>query len=139
MRTQISHLTVEFIHCDLAGLVFYPHFYFWFDQGTERLFKANQLSYSELMRDYGVAGMPLLETGASYKNPCKLGDELEIRSWVDQWNGRTFLVKHQVQHADGRLALEGFERRAWIVPAPDTPKGMTAIPVPEEVISRFTD
>jgi len=83
--------------------------------------------------------MPLVETGASYKNACKHGDELEIRSWVDEWAGRTFLVKHQIEHADGRLALEGFERRVWVIPAPESPKGIQAIQIPEEVIARFVD
>jgi 4-hydroxybenzoyl-CoA thioesterase len=130
---------VQWAHCDPAGIVFYPHFYTWFDQGTERLFKANGLSYGELRRDFGVVGMPLLETGARYENACQLGDELELHTWVDEWAGRTFLVKHRILRADGRSALEGFERRAWVVPDPASPKGLRAIPVPEVAIARFRD
>jgi 4-hydroxybenzoyl-CoA thioesterase len=139
MRLWVSRFSVEWAHCDAAGIVFYPYFYGWFDQGTERLFKANGLSYPELRRDFGVAGMPLLETGARYENACKLGDELELHSWVDEWAGRSFVVKHRVRHADGRPALEGFERRVWAVPDPRSPKGMRAIPIPPEVIARFAD
>ncbi len=130
---------VQWAHCDAAGLMFYPHFYTWFDQGTERLFKANRLSYAELRRYFGVVGMPLLETGARYENACKLGDEIELRSWVEEWAGRTFLVKHRVTHADGRPALEGFERRACVVADPSSPKGLRAIRLPEGAIARFVD
>lgn len=87
----------------------------------------------------GVAGMPLLETGARYENACRLGDRLVMHTLVDEWTGRTFLVKHRATHADGRPALEGFERRVWAVPDPASPKGMRAIPIPEEAIARFTD
>src|SRR5262249_50757020 len=139
VKTAISRYTVEWAHCDAAGIVFYPYFYMWFDQGTERLFKANRLSYPELRRDFGVVGMPLLETGARYENACRLGDELELHSWVDEWAGRTFLVRHRVQHADGRAALTGFERRAWVVPDPDSPRGLRAVRVPDEAMARFVD
>jgi len=139
VREHVAKTVVEWAHCDAAGIVFYPYFYTWFDQGTERLFRANRLSYAELRRDFGVAGMPLLETGARYTNACRLGDELVMRTWVDEWAGRTFLVKHAIVHADGRPALEGFERRVWAVPDPAAPKGLRAIPIPEEAIARFAD
>jgi 4-hydroxybenzoyl-CoA thioesterase len=135
----VSRQIVEWAHCDAAGIVFYPYFYVWFDQATERLFRANRLSYAELRRDFGVVGMPLLETGAKYENACRLGDELEMRTWVEEWAGRTFLVKHQIAHADGRPALDGFERRVWAVPDPASPKGLRAMPVPAEAMARFAD
>ena len=108
MKVHVSTKRVEWAHCDVAGIVFYPHFYTWFDQATERLFRANNLSYGELRRDFRIAGMPLLKTGATYQNPCKLGDDLEIRTCVEAWANRTFLVNHEVIHSDGRLALSGF-------------------------------
>jgi 4-hydroxybenzoyl-CoA thioesterase len=130
---------VEWAHCDAAGIVFYPHFYTLFDQATERLFSANRLSYAELSRDFDAPGMPLLETGAKYFNASRLGDRLAVESWVDAWEGKTFLVKHKLAHADGRPALEGFERRVWIRRDATRPAGFRAVEVPEEVKSRFAD
>lgn len=139
MRTNTTRIAIEWAHCDAAGIVFYPYFYMWFDQGTERLFKANGLGYPELKRNFGIEGMPLLETGASYANACRLGDEVELNSWVEEWSGRTFLVTHKISHTDGRPALDGFERRVMIVPAPESPKGMKAIDIPDEITARFVD
>jgi len=139
VRVHTSRYTVEWAQCDAAGIVFYPHFYTWFDQGTERLFTANRLSYAELRRDFGVVGMPLVETGARYEHACKLGDRLELDTWVEEWAGRSFVVKHRVRHADGRTALEGFERRVWAVPDPGSPRGLRALPIPEAAIARFVD
>ena len=137
MKKFTSEITVEWAHCDAAGIVFYPNFYIWFDQGTERLFSANGLSYAELDRDFGIDGMPLLETGTTYSNACKLGAELTIASWVDAWEGKTFVVKHRITHADGTLALEGFERRIMVVKALNRPRGIRAIDVPADVRARF--
>ena len=139
MRVYKNPIAVEWAHCDAAGIVFYPQFYIWFDQATERLFSANGLSYAELNRNFNSSGMPLLETGAKYTNACWLGDELNLESWVDEWAGKTFVVKHKLTHSDGRPALEGFERRVWTQRAEDSPKGMRAIPVPDDVKARFED
>src|SRR5262249_13298627 len=105
----------------------------------ERLFGANGLSYVELRRDHDVVGMPLLETGAKYQTPCRLGDGLELTSWGDEWARRTFVVKHPLGHAAGPGAGEGYEPRAWVVADPASPKGLRAVAVPEAVIARFTD
>jgi 4-hydroxybenzoyl-CoA thioesterase len=139
VKEFVNEMKVEWAHCDAAGIVFYPNFYTWFDQGTERLFSANRLSYAELDADFGVGGMPLLETGATYKNACMLGATLTMTSWVDEWAGKTFVVRHRIMHADGSEALEGFERRVMVVKAPESPRGMRAIEVPEEIRARFDD
>jgi len=139
LRVYKAKITVEWAHCDAAGIVFYPHFYTWFDQATERLFSANALSYAELDRDFNAPGMPLLETSAKYTNACRLGDKLSLESWVDEWARKTFVVKHTLTHSDGRPALEGFERRVWVQRSDDAAKGMRAVPVPEDVKRRFED
>ena len=139
MRVYRGTFKVEWVHCDAAGIVFYPQFYTLFDQATERLFTANKLSYAELARDFDSPGMPLVETGAKYFNASRLGDTLSIESWVESWDGKTFLVKHKLTHADGRLALEGFERRVWIKRDATRPAGFRALEVPEAVRSRFAD
>lgn len=137
MKEFVSEMKVEWAHCDAAGIVFYPNFYIWFDQATERLFSANRLSYAELDADFGISGMPLLETGTTYKNACKLGARLTITSRVDEWAGKTFVVKHRIAHADGAEALDGFERRIFVVKDPESSRGIRAIDVPEDLKARL--
>ena len=139
MKEFVSEIKVEWAHCDFAGIVFYPTFYIWFDQGTERLFRANALSYPELGEQFGIDGMPLLETGTAYKNASKLGADLTITSWIDAWEGKTFVVRHRIMHADGREALEGFERRIFVIKDPALERGIKAIAVADELRARFTD
>lgn len=139
MKEFVSAITVEWAHCDLAGIVYYPNFYTWFDQGTERLFRANGLSYAELDREFGIDGMPLLETGTTYSNACRLGAELTLTSRLDGWAGKTFTMKHRIVHADGSEALSGFERRIFVVKAPETARGIRAVDVPAGLRARFDD
>jgi hypothetical protein len=35
------------------------------------------------------------------------------------------------------LAVEGREIRAWVTKDPDSPKGMRAVPVPDDIKQRF--
>ena len=137
MKEFINEITVEWAHCDAAGIVFYPNFYIWFDQGTERLFSTNSLSYQELDRDFGISGMPLLENGTSYHHVCKLGVRLRMTSWVEEWREKTFLIKHRIEHIDGPVALEGFERRVMVVEDHDSDRGIRAIKMPEGIRNRF--
>ena len=139
VKEFVSEIKVEWAHCDYAGIVFYPNFYIWFDQGTERLFRENGLSYAQLADEFGIDGMPLLETGTTYKNASKLGADLTITSWIDAWEGKTFLIKHRVMHADGREALEGFERRIFVIKDTELERGIRAIPAPDEIRARFAD
>ncbi len=139
MRRFVSEFRVEWAHCDAAGIVFYPHYYVWFDQGTERLFAGNRLSYAELAERFGISGMPLLETGASYKAACRLGSGVRLISALGEVSGKAFVVTHRLEHADGALAAEGFERRVMVREDPDSPAGIRAVEFPDEIRERFGD
>jgi 4-hydroxybenzoyl-CoA thioesterase len=139
MKTIILDHRVDWIYCDPAGIMFYPEFYIWFDQATERLFDANGLSYEYLRSKYNLVGLPLVESGAKYKNPCKHGEKVELRSCVEEWSGKTLLMRHRIYHKNGIEALSGFERRVWAEADPDSAAGMRARPVPKEVQDLFVD
>ena len=139
MKTLEQRFAIEWAHCDSAGIVFYPKFYAWFDQATERLFKANGLGYPDLDREFGVTGMPLGETGSTYRSPCKLSDEIVMKSWVDEWKARSFLAKHVISHENGDIGLEGFERRVMVQPDLGSVKGIKAVRIPDAAVERFID
>lgn len=137
MKRFVSEGRVEFADCDAAGIVFYPHFFVWFDRGTERLFSRQGLSYEALRNHHGVVGLPLLESSASYRRPCKLGAEVRVESWVAVWQEKTFVVQHEV-YCDGQLAVEGRETRAWAIPGSSNGRSMRAGPIPD-VVRRLFD
>lgn len=132
-----ENISVAWADCDAAGKVFYPNFYSWFDRSTEKLFKANGLGFPELKKMFGIIGMPLLETNAKYENACLHGAELKLETWINEWESKTFIVRHLITHMDGRPALAGFEKRIFVVAAKNRPNGMRAITPPDEILSRF--
>jgi len=136
MKRSISERVVEFADCDSAGIVFYPNFYVWFDRGTERLFSAQGLTYESMREVHGVVGLPLLESSAKYRRPCRLGAGVRMESWVEVWHDKVFVVKHEV-FCEGVLAVEGQETRAWAMLTSASPPTMRATVIPEPVRRLF--
>ena len=41
-------------------------------------------------------GLPLVDASATFKGPARMDDEIRVISWVDDWKGKTFIVRHSV-------------------------------------------
>lgn len=136
MRRSVQTRMVNFADCDPAQLVFYPRYFEWFDRGTEMLFRSVGLDWEVLFAEGTWNGVPLLDAGANFKRPCRFGDTVAVESWIEEWRGKTFLVRHHVRNK-GELAVEGHELRAWTVADNTRPAGLRAEPVPAEIIARF--
>jgi len=136
MKRFVSERLVEFADCDSAGIVFYPNFYGWFDRGTERLFAHRGLTYEVMRETHGVVGLPLLESSAKYRRPCRLGEGVRVESRVEVWREKIFIVKHEV-YCEQELAVEGQETRAWAMLASTSPFTMRAARIPESVRRLF--
>ena len=129
-------MKIMFSDCDPAQLVFYPKYFQWFDVATQRMFNELGMEWSKFWPDRGISGLPLVDASATFKSPARMDDEFEIVSWVEEWRGKIFIVRHDVIK-DGELIVEGKEVRACVVKDTENPKGIRAEAVPEDVISRF--
>lgn len=129
-------LRVEWGDCDPAEIVFYPNYFRWFDRAAHNLFRQAAGSWETLYEAHGVTGVPLLDAGATFKSPSRVGDELVIESRVTEWQRKVFKLEHRAFNG-GRLAVEGRETRAWCVAHPDNPRRLKAAPIPDAVKALF--
>lgn len=136
MKSSLQQYVVGFADCDPARIAYYPRYFEWFDRGTERLFRSVGFPWASLFGTKECFGLPILDASASFKQACRFGDAVEIESWVHEWRGKTFLMRHVIRNR-GEIAVEGQELRAWTVPDESRPAGFRAAPVPAEVIARF--
>ena len=125
-----------FSDCDPAQLVFYPKYFQWFDIATQKMFNELDLEWSKFWSERGIAGLPLVDASATFKGPARMDDEVEIETWVDEWKGKIFIVRHNVIK-DGEVIVEGKEVRACVVKDPNSSKGFKATTVPTDVIAKF--
>ena len=100
------------------------------------MFNELDLEWSKFWSERGIAGLPLVDASATFKGPARMDDEVEIETWVDEWKGKVFVVRHNVIK-DGEVIVEGKEVRACVVKDPNSSKGFRAETFPEDVIVRF--
>ncbi|MGA2045429.1 MAG: thioesterase family protein [Roseiarcus sp.] len=130
------NLTIEWGHCDPAGIVFNPRFFEFFDWSTALLVQAAlDLGEVDMRTAYGVAGIPLVDTRANFTRPARYGDRIEIVSRVSAVGRSSFEIDHKLFNA-GELAVEGHEKRVWTVRDPQTGQ-LRSRPLPEEVARKL--
>src|SRR6185503_148097 len=131
-------LRVEWGQCDPAGIVFYPQFLVIFDTSTALLFERTGLTPSAMRKKYAIIGMPLAEQGAKFLRPCRFDDEIVVESEVEEWGRTSFTVRHRILN-QGKLAVDGFEKRVWASADPAQPGRIKPQPIPAEIIAALTE
>jgi 4-hydroxybenzoyl-CoA thioesterase len=130
-------VTIEWGDCDSAGIVFYPRYFAMFDWSTAMLFAhALGMRKPEIVRRYGIVGIPMVDTRAKFLVPSSYGDEVVIESRVEKFGRASFEVYHRLLKEEN-LAAECWEKRVWVARHPDDATRIKAVPIPEEVIARF--
>jgi 4-hydroxybenzoyl-CoA thioesterase len=130
-------MTIEWGHCDPAGIVFNSRFFEFFDHSTWLLFDAALgVKPHELAAAYNIIGIPLVDARANFLTPAKFGDVIEIVSRVEEFRRSSFDVAHRIS-IDGKLAIDGSETRVWAARVGSEPEQIAAVAIPPEVIARF--
>lgn len=130
-------LTIEWGHCDPAGIVFNSRFFELFDANTWLLFQAALgVKPHELATAFGIMGIPLVDVRANFIKPVKFGDDIVLSSRVKAFRRSSFDVEHQLS-IDGQIAVEGSETRVWAARAKHDPEKIAGVAIPADVIARF--
>jgi 4-hydroxybenzoyl-CoA thioesterase len=130
-------LTIEWGHCDPAGIVFNPRFFEMFDTSSWMLFEtALGVKQQELASTYGIIGIALVDARANFMKPAKFGDAIEIASRIKEFRRTSFDVEHLIT-IDGTLAVEGGETRVWAVRDKADPDKIATAAIPAEVMAKF--
>lgn len=136
MFTNRRDVQIQWGDCDPADIVYYPRYFAMFDDSTSALFVAAGCSKRDLIRIYGLVGIPMVDTRAKFYIPSTYGDVISIESRIERFGRSSFEVVHKVFKGDS-MALEGFETRVLVGRHPDDPSRLKSVAVPEEVKAKF--
>jgi 4-hydroxybenzoyl-CoA thioesterase len=136
MLTNRRKVTIEFGDCDPTGIVFNPRYFEWFDASIHGLLRCAGLSLDSLKTDYGIDGIPLVETRAKFLVPSRYGDEVVVETAVTALHRCAFDLHHRL-FKDDTLAVEGFETRIWTVLDPGEGR-IRARPLPAAILELFS-
>ncbi|HEY6995049.1 MAG TPA: thioesterase family protein [Xanthobacteraceae bacterium] len=129
--------TVEWGHCDPAGIVFNSRFFEFFDWSAWLLFEAALgVPPSALGATFGIVGIPLVDAKARFLKPAQFNDVADIASEVSEFRRSSFEVAHRITIA-GQLVVEGSETRVWAGRDPNDPLKLKGVPIPAAVVERF--
>src|SRR5262245_38569736 len=129
--------TVEWGHCDPAGIVFNSRFFEFFDWSSWLLFEtALGVRPNGIATTFGIVGIPLVDARARFLKPAQFNDVADIASEVSEFRRSSFEVAHRIT-IGGELAVEGSETRVWAGRDPNDPAKLKGLPIPAAVIERF--
>ncbi len=131
MFTRTTQVEIQFGDCDPAGIVYYPNYFRFFDNATAGLLSAAFAMHKrDWLAHYGIAGIPMVDTGARFVRPSRFGDVVEIRSAITELGRSSFSVQHTLLNG-GETAIEAHEKRVWVVR--DAAGGIRSAPLPDDV------
>jgi 4-hydroxybenzoyl-CoA thioesterase len=136
MLTNQKKIHIEWGDCDPAGIVYYPRYFAYFDNCTAALFETAGLPKHEMLKTYGIIGIPMVDTRARFIAPSRFGDDVTVESSISEWRRSSFDVQHKLFKGDV-LAVECFETRVWAARSETDTEKIESRAIPQEVIGRF--
>lgn len=120
-----EHL-VRFRDCDPAGIVFYGHFYEWFDDALWEMMRAIA---AEEAWAIGGALFPLANVEANFAEAVRWNELLRVETTVVEIGRSSFAVRHRAFVGDTVKAV-CIEKRVHVV---RTDEGIKAQPIPDKL------
>jgi len=127
---------IEWGDCDPAQIVYYPRYLEYFDSCTTALFKKAGLLKKEMLKTYGIIGIPMVDLRVSFIAPSRFSDDVTVESEVTEWRRSSFCIRHRLFNK-GVLAVECLETRVWAALSATSHGQIEGKPVPQKVIERF--
>src|SRR3984957_10515402 len=102
-RVRIHHMFVsrrnvhiQWGHFVPANIVYSPRYFEMFDDSTSILFEAAGFSKQDIVRKYGLVGIPMVDTRAKFYIASTHGDWISIEIRVESFKRSSFEVTHKV-------------------------------------------
>ena len=136
MLINKKKIRVEWGDCDPAGIVYYPRYFAFFDNCTAALFEAAGLPKQEMLKTYGIIGIPMVDTRARFLASSRFGDDVVVESSISEWGRSSFDVQHKLFKGEV-LAVECFETRVWAARSRSNAEKIESQTIPDAVKAKF--
>jgi len=136
MLTNRQIIRIEWGDCDPAGIVYFPRYFEFFDACTRALFEQAGFFKRDMLKTYGIAGIPVVDLKTRFIVPSRFGDDVTVVSSVAKWGDSSFVVRHRLMKGEA-MAIECFETRVWVAHPDGDPEEFEARSIPEEVKRKF--
>jgi acyl-CoA thioester hydrolase len=106
-RTSTSIVRVRYAETDKMGVVYYAHYFVWFEIGRTEWLRQSGWTYRDMEAD-GL-GLPVIESHCEYKLGARYDDEIEIRTTARKPSPATLAFDYDlVRRPDGAAIASGY-------------------------------
>jgi acyl-CoA thioester hydrolase len=116
-------LHVPYAHVDRMGVVYYAHYFVYFEMARSAMFRDAGLPYGEL-EARGIL-LPVIEAHCEYRQPARYDDELRVVLHNFELRGAVFRIEYEVNRGEERVAVGNTHHVCM------SPRGKVLKPVPE--------
>ena len=104
---------VQYFETDMMGVVHHADYIHWMEEARVDFLERVGFPYAAMERA-GVVS-PVRAVRCAYKKPCTFGDEIDIRVWVEDFNGVVLTVGYEMSNAaTGELLCEAYSEHVFL-------------------------
>ena len=108
-----TRLKVRYVETDKMGIVHHSKYYVWFEVARDEFIATLDITYKD-MEDMGIM-MPIIETHCKYIQGAKYGDEVIIKTNIEEITGVKVIFQYEVFRAiDGKILAKGSTVQAFV-------------------------
>lgn len=138
MSTQIFErpVHIRFSHCDPAGIVFHPQYYYILNALMEDFYlEVLGTGFIETWKTYGV-GFPIAGIRSDFVAPSRAGDKCVGRLWIERL-GESSVRFAMTVHMGEELRLQCVETAVCVRPSESAKGGLEKAAIPDVIREKF--
>jgi len=106
--THVTEIRVRWSECDPAGIVYFPHYFTYFELGCWDYVRSRNASWRALAARFGVVSFPRVEAAARYRASARHEDVVAVYTHVSHVARKVITFEFRIyRQVDGVLLTEG--------------------------------
>jgi acyl-CoA thioester hydrolase len=129
-----TELTVQWGDVDLAGVVYYPHFFRYFSIAETEFYRSLGPTMLEIEDSQGIR-LPRVDAGCRFLNPAHFGDILNISLEIEKMGSKTIKYLFEVWREKDAIA------KGHVIIASVSQEHFKSVPLPDglrEILRPYT-
>lgn len=108
-----TKLKVRYVETDKMAIVHHSNYYIWFEASRDEFIEKIGLSYKQI-EDMNIM-MPLVETSCKYIEAAKYGDEVLIKTFINELSGAKVIINYEVLNtSNSKLLAKGSTTQVFV-------------------------
>jgi len=102
-RIVETSLRVRYAETDAMGVVYHANYLVWFEVGRGDYFRVFGQDYAEWEKEGYL--LPVSEAHARFHAPARYGEQIIVRTWVEESRSRSLTLGYEVRSTDSQQRL----------------------------------